>query len=175
MIRFTNLKLHGLKAISVDGELGDSYVLDVREGYKRATSPHLTITAVGAVEQSAQHLPGKSVVAAGLTNVSGLLHPEGAGKVTRTVVTPKYRYYCLSDPGRRQMAATEVRLAAGESFTVHPGHFLFVGMGSVLAQGRDLAAPAFIESIVEPCEVSAGADGTLALCIERLPDLVGLI
>ena len=84
-------------------------------------------------------------------------------------MTPKHRYYCLSDPGRRKLVASEVRLAAGESFTVEPGYFLFVGIGTVRALDQDRVAPAFIESVKAPCIVTAGADGALALCIQRLP------
>ncbi len=32
MIRFTDLKLPGLKAVSADGELGDSYIMDIKDG-----------------------------------------------------------------------------------------------------------------------------------------------
>ena len=169
MIRFTDLKLPGLKAVSVDGREGDNLILDIRDGYVRANSPYLTITAIGAVEQSAQREPRVRRIEAGLTNLAGLLHPENAGRVTRTVVTPLYRYYCLSDPGRRKLAATEVRLAAGESFAVEPGYFLFVGVGAVRALEQDRTAPAFIESVKAPCIVTAGAQGALALYIKRLP------
>ena len=169
MIRFTDLKLPGLKAISVDGQEGDSYILNIKDGYVRATSPYLTITAIGAVDETAERLAGTRRIKAGLTNVAGLLHPENAGKVTRTVVTPKYRYYCLSDPGRRKLNGAEVRLRAGESFAIKPGFFLFVGIGYVLALEQERTAPAFIESIRDPCNVTAGATGVLALYIQRLP------
>ena len=32
MIRFTDLKLPGLKAVSVDGREGDNVILDIRDG-----------------------------------------------------------------------------------------------------------------------------------------------
>ena len=169
MIRFTDLKLPGLKATSVDGELGDSYVMDIQDGYDRSTSPYVTLTAKGAVDETAERVVGTRRIKAGLTNVAGMLFVANAGKVTRTVVTPKYRYYCLSDPARRKLAAQEVRLAAGDAFTVQPGYFLFVGIGAVSAAGRERLAPAFIESIADPCIVTAGADGALALYIQRLP------
>ena len=171
MIRFTDLKLPGLKAVSVDGELGDNYVMDIKDGYDRSNSPYLTITARGAVDETADRRPGTRRIKAGLTNVAAMLFASNAGKVTRTVVTQKYRYYCLSDPARRKLVAQEVRLAAGEVFTVQPGHFLFIGIGAVLAAGRERIAPAFIESVVDPCTVKAGAEGALALYIERLPPL----
>ena len=82
MIRFTDLKFPGLKAVSVDGREGDNLMLDIRDGYVRANSPYLTITAIGAVEQSAQREPRVQRIEAGLTNVAGLLHPENAGRVT---------------------------------------------------------------------------------------------
>ncbi len=47
MIRFTDIKLPGLKAVSVDGELGDNYVMNIKDGYDRSNSPYLTITARG--------------------------------------------------------------------------------------------------------------------------------
>ena len=169
MIRFTDLRLPGLKAVSADGELGDTYIMDIKDGYDRSSSPYLTITARGAVDETAERLPGARRIKAGLTNVIGMLFASNAGKVTRTVVTPKYRYYCLSDPARRKLVAQEVRLAAGESFAVQPGYFLFVGVGTVLAVGRERVAPAFIESVTEPCTTTAKADGALALYIQRLP------
>lgn len=169
MIRFTDLKLPGLKAVSVDGELGDSYIMDIKDGYDRSNSPYLTITAKGAVDETAERLPGTRRIKAGLTNVAGMLFAANAGKVTRTVVTPKYRYYCLSDPARRKLVAQEVRLAPGELFTVQPGFFLFVGIGAVSAAHRERLAPAFIESVADPCIATAGAEGAVALYIQRLP------
>lgn len=168
MIRFTDLKLPGLKAVSVDGELGDNYVMDIKDGYNRSNSPYLTITAKGAVDETAERLPGTRRIKAGLTNVAGMLFASNAGRVTRTVVTPKYRYYCLSDPARRKLVALEVRLAAGESFIVQPGYFLFVGMGAAFAAGKERLAPALIESVTDPCIATAGLDGALALYIQRL-------
>ena len=169
MIRFTDLKLPGLKATSMDGELGDSYVLNIKDGYDRSTSPYLNLTAIGAVDESAERVAGTRRINAGLTNVAAMMFTPNGGRITRTVITPNYRYYCLSDPARRKLAAQEVRLTAGESFTVKPGYFLFVGIGAVSALARDHVAPAFIESVAEPCPVTAGPDGALALYIQRLP------
>ena len=169
MIRFTDLKLPGLKATSVDGELGDSYVMDIQDGYDRSTSPYVTLTAKGAVDETAERVAGSRRIKAGLTNVGGMLFTPNAGQITRTVVTPKYRYYCLSDPARRKLEAQEVRLTSGQSFTVQPGYFLFVGIGVVSAVGKERVAPAFMEAVTDPCIVTAGADGALAICIQRLP------
>ena len=169
MIRFTDLKLPGLKATSMDGELGDSYVLNIKDGYDRSTSPYLNLTANGAVDESAERVAGTRRINAGLTNVAAMMFTPNGGRITRTVVTPKYRYYCLSDPARRKLSAQEVRLAAGESFTVQPGYFLFVGIGSVSAIGKERVAPAFIEAVNDPCMVTAGVEGALAICIQRRP------
>jgi hypothetical protein len=38
----------------------------------------------------------------------------------------------------------------------------------VSAINQDRVAPAFIESVTDPCIVTAGADGALALYIQRL-------
>ena len=108
-------------------------------------------------------------VVAGVTNAHALRWPSGTGRVTRTITSDQYRYHCLSDPQLRKMDVKEVRLADGESFTVEPGYFLFVGIGAVRALDQDRPAPAFIESVKAPCIVTAGAEGALALYIQRLP------
>ncbi len=121
------------------------------------------------MDETTERVPGTRRIKAGLTNVAGMLFTQNAGQITRKVVTPKYRYYCLSDPLRRKLIAQETRLVAGQSFTVQPGYFLFVGIGAVSAVGRDRTAPAFIEAVTDPCIVTAGTDGALALYVRRLP------
>ena len=165
MIKPTKLGLPWLDGFALDGVQGDVMLLPIPAGYKRSTCPHYTIFSKGAIKQKGN--AGTTVVNAGATSAIVLNHPLNEGDLVRTVTTPLFRYYCLSDPQKRIMEVVEVRLNSGGIFTVQPGFGLFVGKGSVLVNSVRYPDPVFIDAVTNPCTLVGGNNGAVALDLKR--------
>lgn len=170
MIEYSRLDIPGLDAFLGTGVLGDSYGF-MTEGFtSKENFPYLTVHHIGEVEQVCSNLAGSQVLSSGVSSADTMLFTPGCGYVTRTVTTPAYSYFCLSDVAKRKLEATAVRLQPGEIFSVPVGHLLFLATGKLTVLGQVLTAPSYIEAVSLPSLVIA-TEAVIALCILRLPEL----
>lgn len=167
MINFKRIKVAGFDAFVANGSQGDVFTIDIPDGFTREQLPNVTLHVSGAVSQSFSNYPGRSMdVLAGMTNIGGLICPDNPGRITRTVVTSAYQYYCISDRNKRQLEAQEVRLVDGQAYTVPVGWVLFLASGQLMAKSALRNAPFALDAVTDACEVVAVGD-VLAACIKR--------
>jgi hypothetical protein len=146
-LEFTRLQVPGLQVYEASGVLGDTYFLSLGKDTPQAEVANVIVYLEGQValsrtegSLSPQHVPDQ-VRGAGDVSVEKLIALIPAGKLRFEVVTPTFRYYCLTDPQRRPLGAFVHRLAPGDEHAFAIGRRLFVAEGSVVVQGVTYEAP----------------------------------
>jgi hypothetical protein len=131
----------------------------------------IAVYVEGAVEVTRSDAPGviRRVEKAGNTSNEYTWEVARRGKTIHRVTTDTYRYYCITDHRLRKMQSKTIRFDDAQSHQASPGVLLFVAMGSITVDDKQLTAPAIFEvpTREEPV-VLCGQPGALALEIEKL-------
>ena len=149
-------------------ELGDVHEFVIARDMKREDMSHIVAYIEGSVEVSRSDSPDiiRRVESAGNTSNDYVWDIAPRGKTIHRVISDKYRYYCITDHLFRKMRSKTIRFADTHAETLTPGVLVFIAMGSVEVDGKQLNAPAIFETVV-PTPI-IGNDGTLILEIEKL-------
>lgn len=157
------VKVRELDVFEVSGVEGDEYHVDIPSGVEdcvmlRSQVANIVIYSRGEVALTYENYPGEvGRRVAGLTTIKDHWQCPNPGRVTYEVVSPSFMYYCIKDRKNRHLKAEEFRLSKGELVTIPAQKNVFVALGSIQVNDRQLTAPAQVLTERE-AEVIATSD-----------------
>lgn len=85
-----------------------------------------------------------------------------AGKIRMEVITPTFRYYCINHPGKKRLNGQLLRMQAGDTVEVQPGHWLFVALGKITLNGTEHIEAELIDVVDTAVTIQATEDAYVA-------------
>lgn len=165
MIRWENMQIDGLKVVRCDAELGDVFELQTPNGWAFDKRPYMELIEFGGYIQTSEADPEPQTHIGPFTNVNTMRIPPGSGLVRREVITPSFRYYCVSNPDLRKLNVTELSMSAGQQSVIDIGScLLFVGAAKVMGMHLDRG---FVDAVILPATIVAHGN-VLGLNIKRV-------
>ena len=162
-MQYHKLTLNKLQGIELTANQGEVLRFPLGQNIQQSAVANVTVRVEGHADvyYGSESEAGKTLCA-GSTSLEGDWNKIAQYDEFRLKVTsPTYRYFCIRDYKSRNLNPFTIRGSAGETISIPANKNIFVGIGSVMVGGVELAAPAQFFTNTEATDVAIGADALM--------------